>query len=963
MQLEQSTRQIIDNHLTNRGWVLDPKESKQNVFFESPKTKEQKARLKNLRPDYVLYRSGSDQIIAIIETKKGGTDLSKAMEQAENYANLLNCPIIFASNGSSYQTKFLPNKKPLILDGDEVGGVLSEEILLKFIKASSNEAETFSKEYRLSRDELIKVFREANELLRSEGLRAGIERFSEFANILFLKLISEGRDKKTWWDSIKRQHDEDLIRFVNGAVIKEIEMEYGGGLFASLNITNHKILRKIISRLDELTLSTLDTDVKGDAFEHFLRKTTSTENDLGEYFTPRHITEAAVSLVDPKLGETIYDPFCGTGGFLTESFNHIKNNNQIEVGSDKEKILKEKTIFGGEITSNARIAKMNMILQGDGHSGVAKIDSLANPIDGKFDIAITNIPFSQKTEFSEKYENGLAKNNGDAVCALHCLRALKPGGRMALIVPEGFLFKKNLANFRKFLLSKTNLELVISLPQGSFLPYTAVKTNILYFTNAHQPQKRDHYWFFEVKNDGFTLDSHRRQIAGLNDLSKIYASDFMKLKKDEVYFDLLKQSGFELVPFEKIKNNDWNLIGKAYREVKFLGRKNWRYAKLGDVCSINPRKSELAMFKPDMEVSFVPMSDLNQHRITFQAKGKKLLSEVFTGYTYFEDGDVLFAKVTPCFENGKAGIARGLINGVGFGSSEFYVLRSGANVLPEWIYFCITHPLFRSGAIEQMTGSVGLQRVPRDYVESFQIPLPPLDEQRKIIFELECQESMIHYGNNLVDLWSSKNLDSENCAEEANTKSNLIDLLQTLESGSRPKGGIVPINGGAISLGGEQIGVDGRLDLRKIPFVPLDFYEKAKKGFVRNGDILMCKDGALTGKACYVYSDFEQKKVMCNEHVYIMRADETKILQKYLFYCLRDQQTQEQIKNLAYSKSAQPGLNQSHIERIFISLPPIEIQKQIIAEIEAEEKFIEEAKSFVKKQEEKIQAKLQSLWK
>lgn len=117
--------------------------------------------------------------------------------------------------------------------------------------------------------------------------------------------------------------------------------------------------------------------------------------------------------------------------------------------------------------------------------------------------------------------------------------------------------------------------------------------------------------------------------------------------------------------------------------------------------------------------------------------------EVSASYTYFEDDDVLLAKVTPCFENGKAGIAQGLLNGIGFGSSEFYVLRSNGQVLPEWVYFCVMHPLFREAAVAQMTGTGGLQRVPRDYVENFRIPLPPLEIQKEIVAEIEGYQEKI----------------------------------------------------------------------------------------------------------------------------------------------------------------------------------------------------------------------------
>ena len=107
--------------------------------------------------------------------------------------------------------------------------------------------------------------------------------------------------------------------------INQIKNEYGGDVFTPLLIKNPRTVRNIIEKLDPLILSRIDFDLKGEAFEHFLEQTTSTENDLGEYFTPRHIVKSIVNIVDPKFGETVYDPFCGTGGFLTESFKHIKD--------------------------------------------------------------------------------------------------------------------------------------------------------------------------------------------------------------------------------------------------------------------------------------------------------------------------------------------------------------------------------------------------------------------------------------------------------------------------------------------------------------------------------------------------------------------------------------------------------------------------------------------------------------
>ena len=189
----------------------------------------------------------------------------------------------------------------------------------------------------------------------------------------------------------------------------------------------------------------------------------------------------------------------------------------------------------------------------------------------------------------------------------------------------------------------------------------------------------------------------------------------------------------------------------------------------------------------------------------------------------------------------------------------------------------------------------------------------------------------------------------------------LMDLLSTLESGKRPQGGIGSTLSGAISLGGENISNKG-INLNKIRFVPKDFYQKAKKGFVYKDDILICKDGALTGKVCYIDIDFPVKEVMINEHVYIIRSKPKIILQKYLFYSLNSKYIQNQIKNLAYNKTAQPGLNRKHIEFIQIPLPPLHIQQQIVDRLEYERKMIEAQEKVKQYFANKIQNKLKSIW-
>lgn len=949
MSIEQYTRDCIRNDLENKKWIFDKSKPNCNVTQEQAKTPLQQKKLKGNRPDYVLYETNTDNIIAIIEAKHGGyTDLNQALNQAEKYAKLLqsnNKPIVlFATNGSIYQTRFFPSNDPLIFNRQEVKGLLEEDKLLLFINGDTNEIDTTPKEIIKSKEDLIKIFKNLNDVLRSEGLRAGIERFTEFSNLLFLKLISE-HNQKPWWEEIK-QHinkNKEIINYINKYILEQIQGEYGGEVLTPISIKNENTLKHIIHAIDPLVFSTIDTDIKGDAFEYFLEKTTSTENDLGEYFTPRHVVKAIVDFVSPKYNEKIYDPFCGTGGFLTNAFHYVRENNNLN--KEEEHNLKSNSIYGHEITTTAKTAKMNMILQGDGHSGIQQLDSLFNPIDKEYDLIITNIPFSQKivkkviidgkehsiNEVTEKYENGLAKNSGDAVCVLHCFRALKEGGRMALVVPEGFLFRNVEKYTRRFLLDNSNLEAVISLPQGTFLPYTAVKTSILYFTNVHNPQPQKEFWYYEAKNIGFSLDNHRRVIHGFNDLDMIKSSinKFKKAQKDEDIKKGLLQDGFQLINLKKVIDNNYNLVGGIYRDInqqsnfelvtldnliknkiitgqkgkiitkqtakkgsipviaggktypyyhnqanflhetitisasgaagfvwyhnypiwasdcsviysnskkqiltkylyyvlksqqeeiykrkrgtsqphvylsdlknikiplprieqqeeivneldsyhkiidgcqqvidnwkpQFKIKESWKLIKIEDVADINPKKNKIEL-KSTTPVSFLPMEDVGTFEIEVLPKQEKIFSNINKGYTYFSEGDLLIAKIAPCFENGKMSITRHLKNGIGFGSTEFIVVRVNSELTTvKWVYYCLRNLNFIVDGIKIMTGSVGHQRISADFVRYYKIPIPSINIQQKIIERIEFERNIIEQNKKLVEIYNEKVADKLN---------------------------------------------------------------------------------------------------------------------------------------------------------------------------------------------------------
>jgi type I restriction enzyme S subunit len=160
---------------------------------------------------------------------------------------------------------------------------------------------------------------------------------------------------------------------------------------------------------------------------------------------------------------------------------------------------------------------------------------------------------------------------------------------------------------------------------------------------------------------------------------------------------------------------------------------------------VNPKRpTELSKLPSDYPVTFVPMNAVNQFLGKVESGETKPFIDVKKGFTHFAEGDVIFAKITPCMQNGKSAVARGLANGLGFGSTEFHVIRPNSDViLAEWVWYFIRQESFRREGTHHFRGAVGQQRVPPEYLEDAQMPLPSLAEQRRVVAHIkECMERM-----------------------------------------------------------------------------------------------------------------------------------------------------------------------------------------------------------------------------
>jgi len=179
--------------------------------------------------------------------------------------------------------------------------------------------------------------------------------------------------------------------------------------------------------------------------------------------------------------------------------------------------------------------------------------------------------------------------------------------------------------------------------------------------------------------------------------------------------------------------------------VEWLGEipEHWEVKRLKFVCQISPSKSDIAHFPLDMEVSFLPMERIGEDG-TIALEETRLIEQVRQGYTYFRDGDVIVAKITPCFENGKGALCHSLVNGIGFGSTELYVLRPKKENEPKFIYYLTKSEMFRVIGAAMMQGAAGQQRVPAEFVSNFQIGFPPFPEQRAIATFLDHETTRIN---------------------------------------------------------------------------------------------------------------------------------------------------------------------------------------------------------------------------
>ena len=348
----------------------------------------------------------------------------------------------------------------------------------------------------------------------------------------------------------------------------------------------------------------------------------------------------------------------------------------------------------------------------------------------------------------------------------------------------------------------------------------------------------------------------------------------------------------------------------------------WKTVKLCDVAEMRPPKSEAKLkgLKPTDEVGFLPMEDLTQFQKHAKALKTRTMSEVSNSYNYFANGDVLMAKISPCFQNGKMGIASGLPNGVGYGSSEYFVFRPSKELSAEWLFYYLQDPAFRRHATGKFSGNVGQQRLPKELIEELEIPLPPLAEQKRIVALLD--EAFAG-----IDEAKAKAEDSLNRIQ-ALFESHLQAIFTQRGRGwvERRLGELSRINYGYTeSASAEMIGPhflritdiqDEGVDWSTVPYCRID-KDDLPKYKLSDGDIVFARTGATTGKSYLVSNPPDS---VFASYLIRVQLSEKALLPGFLYLFFQTRSYWDVIR-AGVSGSTQGGFNASKLGELTVPYP------------------------------------------
>jgi type I restriction enzyme M protein len=711
---------------------------------------------------------------------------------------------------------------------------------------------------------------------------------------------------------------------------------------AYLPYRDPETLRAFLKIVDEFTYD--HSERLGDAFEYLL-SVLGSQGDAGQFRTPRHIIDFIVAIVDPKKTDTVLDPACGTAGFLISSYKHILKANVDDKGystltpDDKGRLAQN--FKGYDISPDmVRLSLVNLYLHGFTDPHIAEYDTLTSQDkwNEHADVILANPPFmSPKGGIKPHNRFSVQSKRSEVLFVDYMAEHLTPGGRAGIIVPEGIIFQSQTAytQLRKMLLEEY-LVAVVSLPAGVFNPYSGVKTSILILDSSLAKQAQT-IAFFKIENDGFGLGAQRREIEK-NDLPQARAeiAEYLRrLRARESVEDFQPTLGL-VVPKGKIAaNGDYNLSGERYRE-NGRASSEYRHARLADICEINPETVSPADLYPNGDFNYIDISCVENESGKFLGPSRTATAEAPSrARRAVRSGDVLLSTVRP---NLKAFALLDEVPERAIASTGFAVLRAKPGLLhPGYLIRVLRdHRL-----VDQMIAMAGRGSYPsinQTDVSVLQLPLPPLDVQKEIVAEIEGYQKVIDGARAVLDNYRP------HIPIHADWPMVALGKVARL------------INGRAYKQ--EELLSEGPTPVLRVGnfFSNRGWYysdlELDEDKYCDEGDLLFAWSASFGPRI------WDGPRAIYHYHIWKIETS-PEVDKKFLFHLLESDS--EKIKAEG-NGIAMTHATKGAMEQRKFPLPPLDTQRAIVAEIEAEQALVAANRPLITRFEKKIQATLARVW-
>ncbi len=712
----------------------------------------------------------------------------------------------------------------------------------------------------------------------------------------------------------------------------------------------------------------------GDAFEYLL-SVLGSQGDAGQFRTPRHIIDFMVQVVKPQKNEKILDPACGTAGFLISAYKYILNDNTVQTSparegwqgrgqgdqlspDDKKKLL---TNFKGyDISPDmVRLSLVNLYLHGFVQPQIYEYDTLTSEErwSDYADVILANPPFmSPKGGIKPHKRFSVQSNRSEVLFVDYMAEHLTPGGRAAIIVPEGIIFQSSGANkqLRKYLVEQNYLWAVVSLPAGVFNPYSAVKTSILLMDRA-LAKKTDQILFLKIEADGYDLGAQRRMVEKNNlpdALNLLFDWQNSVLNNQVVSFDLkAKPCSALLVPKSRLAQGDeYTLTGDRYRISTHNVNQKWPMVPLGDICEfINgmPFKPDSWEKANDGGLPIIRIQNLNNPNADFNYYSRQVNERY-----YVNNGDLLFSWSGSRGTSFGAHIwkgSKGILN-----QHIFRVIFSNS-LIKEYLKLALNKAV---GEIEEnLHGGVGLVHITKGDLERIKIPVPTLEVQREIVKEIEGCEYIIESARQIIAAWKPNlalELEQEGkfAGVDAWNRKPLVEVCDRITDGTH----ITPkyTDTGVPFL--RVTDITGSNSSKKF-ISEHEHKELIKRCRPEKGDVLYSKNGTI-GIAKLVDWDWEFSIFVS---LAMLRPKQELLDGQYLEFFLNSNDALAQA--FAHSKSGTvTNLHLVEIKQIEIPLPPLDKQRTMVARIKAERGLVESNRRLVEIYETKVIQVIERVW-